>query len=95
MEPIDPKELKGIAQDFLYHGLNHVIKFGKYSGMTVKQIGELDSEYIIWLHENNIIKPNAEVFKIIKAAKEFNESESKDYLKSATQGRDFWDSIFG
>ena len=48
------------------HHLNSTINFGKYRGMTINEIGEIDSGYILYLYQNNLIKPNKELLKLIK-----------------------------
>lgn len=92
---LSKEELENINNEFVYHGFDHKIPFGKYKGSTIQEIGEIDSDYILWLYDNNIIKPNTELLSHITELIEEQEESREDYNKSANSGRAFWDSIFG
>mgnify|MGYP001451698450 FL=1 len=46
--------------------LNSRIEFGKYKDMTIDEIGEIDSEYILYLYNKKLINPDEKLEKIIK-----------------------------
>lgn len=35
--------------------IDHIMTFGKYKGQTLDDISEFDPEYILWLHEKEIL----------------------------------------
>ena len=37
-------------------GSDYVLTFGKYSGMSIDEISEIDLSYVIWLNEQKILK---------------------------------------
>lgn len=59
-------------------GLSTRLKFGQYSGETIKDVVEFDAKYIIYLYEYNRIEPDNEllnlIHKTIKQMEENNES---------------------
>lgn len=46
--------------------LNSRIEFGKYRGMTIDEIGEIDSGYILYLYNQKLINPDKKLKGIIK-----------------------------
>lgn len=46
--------------------LNSRISFGQYMGMTINEIGEIDSDYILYLYKQKLIKPDEELKKILE-----------------------------
>ena len=48
------------------HNPYSIINFGKYRGMTINEIGEIDSGYVLYLYSNNLIKPNKKLLGLIE-----------------------------
>lgn len=86
----------GGAKDLTLNHLNDVINLPKYRGMTIKEIAEFDSEYVLWLYENKVIKPDEELMEMINNTYK-QKSNSKISIFDDSDNyptEDFWDSIF-
>ena len=78
LEKLDPK----------YATLDTKLTFGKYKGETIRQVTEYDGEYIMYLYDLNLIKPDKALLEqIYKTLDERNHNESNEL--------DFWEEIFG
>jgi isopentenyldiphosphate isomerase len=59
------------------YSFDHIITFGKYKGMSLGQILELEYSYILWLNVNNVLKLDSD---LVHAAREYEcEDEQPEY----------------
>jgi len=79
-------ELGGVEDLILSH-LTTVMTFGKYKGEKISEIVEYDPEYIIWLYDEGILKPDAELLKQIHNTKTKPREEEQD------DGFNDWDDL--
>ena len=41
-----------MLNDNYHYDIQQVVSFGKYEGMTLEEISEINPKYILWLNEN-------------------------------------------
>lgn len=58
----DESELRKIERKKVDHS---IIRFGKYSGLTVSEVVDVDRKYLVWCAENMSSKKHAETIKLI------------------------------
>lgn len=56
--------------------VDHTLPFGKHKGKTLQQVLTAQPDYLVWLHENNILRSP----ELIRELKEIW-AEHKQYLK--------------
>ena len=87
--------LNMLEDDTTKHHTNTILKFGKYKddNLTLEQIGEFDEDYLIWLYDNNVIKPDLNLLGVIHKTIELKEKNSR--LDLNKEMNDWYDGIFG
>ena len=68
-------------------GTGDKIKFGKYRGEVIGEVAKWDSEYILYLYDQKLIKPNSGLLKLIHDAKEMKR-------RSQNESNEDWNAIF-
>ena len=66
------------------------LTFGKYKGETIGSVAKYDSDYIIYLYEQSLIKPDSELLALIR-----DTIKIKRRVDNERFNKEYWDTIFG
>ena len=71
----------GGLKDFNKTTLKTICQLPKYKGYSMEEIGEFDSDYIMWLYDSNIIDPDEELLSVIHTTiEQINHKSHEDGL---------------
>jgi len=80
---LERRKAKKYAQKYGFK-ITSIVKFGKYKGLTIKEIIEKDLDYWVWFstRPNIILHPDLDKFKITPVEIKIEWKNLKDVLKS-------------
>jgi len=69
-----------LLDSFGFSGLDR-INFGKYTGKSFNEIADIDPDYILWLHRNNIVQLQASLVATVRWAVAKQNSGFQDIVR--------------
>lgn len=69
--------------------LTDVLTFGKYKGKNIRQVIEIDPDYITWMHDQKVCTVSQEIYD--KAEDESVRQTFDEAMDGQLHGMRFWD----